>query len=64
MATAWVPTGRSERPHPLTPLVRGWVIFAALLFPLIQELGSFRGDENGEGTSVPWWVLGLSLIHI
>ena len=62
MATAWVPTGRSERPHPLTPLVRGWVIFAALLFPLIQELGSFRGDENGEGTSVPWWVLGAGLL--
>lgn len=51
MSTVWRPTGWHERPHPLTPLVRGWVLLAAAAIALAKEL--FPGQDE----SPPWQAL-------
>ncbi|GAB3622532.1 PH domain-containing protein [Mariniluteicoccus endophyticus] len=41
-----------ERPHPLTPLIRGWVFLVAAVAAVGNEL-----VKNRDGLSqVPWWV--------
>ncbi len=51
-----------ERPHPLTPLVRGWIVFAAMVVALAQNyLPDGSGDSGG---LPPWWVLGLGVAGI
>ncbi len=40
---------RTERPHPLTPLIRGWVVLLALLIGLSREVLSWFT----EGTQLP-----------
>lgn len=64
-ATRWQPAGhppdRTERPHPLTPFVRGWVIFAALLIPVSQELLPGRG---GGLPPVRWIVVAIAAVAL
>lgn len=43
----------TERPHPLTPLVRGWVLLVAGIVAFGQELLPFRRPEGSP--PVPWW---------
>ncbi len=41
------PLKRTERPHPLTPLIRGWVVLLALLIGFGRELlSSFTEDRS------------------
>lgn len=43
-----VPPGlkKTERPHPLSPFIRGWIVFVAILFSLVRELFNNIGNEN------------------
>lgn len=41
-----------ERPHPLTPVIRGWVLLVAAVVGFGRELLPGRGDERA-----PWWLL-------
>ena len=43
-----------ERPHPLTPLVRGWIVLVAGLFGFSQ---SITDVVTGQGELPPWWVI-------
>ncbi|WP_432559499.1 PH domain-containing protein [Granulicoccus sp. GXG6511] len=43
----------TERPHPLTPLVRGWVLLVAGVLAFGQELLPGRRPEGAP--PVPWW---------
>lgn len=50
------PTGPVlERPHPLTPLVRGWIVLVAGLFAFSQSITDVL---TGRGELPPWWVIG------
>src|SRR4029453_7816232 len=40
---------KTERPHPATPLIRGWLIFVAIIFAWGREL---IPDGNDEGFQV------------
>ncbi|HYI55854.1 MAG TPA: PH domain-containing protein, partial [Microlunatus sp.] len=55
------PVKQTERPHPLTPLIRGWVVLLAIVVGFGRELipdGS--GDEPGiVGLGLRWIVLGI-----
>ena len=50
-----------ERPHPLTPLVRGWIVFAALVVALAQE---YLPDGSGDSGLPPWWLIGLGVAGV
>ncbi|MGL5246703.1 MAG: hypothetical protein ACRC8U_00745, partial [Brooklawnia sp.] len=43
----------SERPHPLSPIVKGWIAIAAVLFFGLQELPIRDLEMLGE----IWWLL-------
>ena len=43
----------TERPHPLTPLVRGWVLLVAGVVAFGQEFLPNRRPE--EAPTLPWW---------
>lgn len=49
-----VPTKTTERPHPLTPLVRGWVLLVAGVLAFGQDLLPI-GSRRQDGPPVPWW---------
>lgn len=50
-----------ERPHPLTPLVRGWILLVAAAWTLLRDLVP---DGSGQGPALPplnVYTLGLGL---
>lgn len=49
---------RTERPHPLTPLIRGWVVLLAVLIGLSREILSWFT----EGTELPPLPLIVSVV--
>ena len=60
------PVKQTERPHPLTPLIRGWVVLLAIVVGFGRELipdGS--GDEPGiVGLGLRWILLGVAGIVV
>lgn len=40
------PVKQTERPHPLSPFIRGWIVFVALLFSLSQQLIPDGSDDR------------------
>ncbi|MDN5770629.1 MAG: PH domain-containing protein [Microlunatus sp.] len=54
---------QTERPHPLTPLIRGWVVLLAILIGFGRQLipdGS--GSEGFDGWDFRWVLLGVGAI--
>lgn len=58
------PEKETERPHPLTPLIRGWIVLVAIVIGFGRELVP---GENGEGGiqgllrfGVQWVLLGIA----
>jgi putative membrane protein len=37
---------KTERPHPLTPFIRGWIVFVAILFALVREVFNNIANED------------------
>lgn len=55
-------TKQSERPHPLTPIARSWIVLAAMVFFIAREW-----IENGGLPTERWWVLiliGLGIVVV
>lgn len=54
---------RERRPHPLTPLVRGWIVFLAILLAIGREFIPDGSGQNGLG-DVPWPYIagGIALV--
>lgn len=55
------PVKQTERPHPLTPLIRGWVVLLAIVVGFGRE---FIPDGSGEepgiiGLGLRWILLGI-----
>jgi putative membrane protein len=53
------PTKATERPHPLTPLIRGWLILAAGFVWLAQDTLQFGARSDQERP--PLWVLAAGI---
>lgn len=49
-----------ERPHPATPLIRGWLILVAIVFGLGRELIPDGSSENGGLPALRWILLGIA----
>lgn len=58
------PVKKTERPHPLTPLIRGWIILIALVLTVGREF--LPGGQSGERSLPPvqWIVLGIIAIVV
>ena len=48
----------TERPHPLSPLVKGWIAVAAVIFFLVQDL---PGADLSRITEM-WWIYALVIL--
>ena len=60
------PVKQTERPHPLTPLIRGWVVLLAIVVGFGRE---FIPDGSGEepgivGLGLRWILLGILAIVV
>jgi putative membrane protein len=54
---------KTERPHPLTPFIRGWVVLAALLAGGLREVVQQRGEGNEGGLpAIRWLLLGVVVV--
>lgn len=54
-----------ERPHPLTPLIRGWVVLVAILIAFSRELLPDGGEDSlltDLAGSLRWVLLGLAAV--
>lgn len=65
-AEAGAPTKTTERPHPLTPLIRGWVVLLVIGAGLVREAIP-QGDQQSNvqkliNFGVQWLVLGIVVI--
>ncbi|HWJ53179.1 MAG TPA: PH domain-containing protein, partial [Propionibacteriaceae bacterium] len=45
---------KTERPHPATPLIRGWLIFVAIIFAWGRELIPDGNDEGFQVADLRW----------
>lgn len=52
----------TERPHPLTPLIRGWLVLVAILFAVGREFLPGRDNGQFELPAIRWIVLGIGAI--
>ena len=57
---------QTERPHPLTPFIRGWLVFVAIVIGFGRQLVEGATDGDGLASLGPLWiavgVLGLALL--
>ena len=54
---------QTERPHPLTPLVRGWLILVAIAIGWGREIVSgSAGESQFEGGGLAWLLLVLAIV--
>ena len=54
---------QTERPHPLTPLVRGWLILVAIAIGWGREIVTGSAGENQfEGGGLAWLLLVLAIV--
>jgi putative membrane protein len=37
---------KTERPHPVTPFIRGWIVFLAIVFSLVRELFNNLANQD------------------
>ena len=61
--TQATPPKQTERPHPLTPVIRGWVALVAIAFVFArQALEGSNGDGGGGLLSLGVWVIVLIVL--
>jgi putative membrane protein len=55
---------QTERPHPLTPFIRGWIVLLAILFALAREVVP-NGNQDGDfSLSDLSWVLPVAAFAV
>ncbi|MFX4271969.1 PH domain-containing protein [Propionibacteriaceae bacterium Y1685] len=53
---------REQRPHPATPLIRGWIVLLAAIFYIGKEFIP-NGSQQGNGLPpIPWILGGVAII--
>ena len=52
----------TERPHPLTPVIRGWLVLVAILFAVGREFLPGRDNGGFELPAIRWIVLGIGAV--
>lgn len=64
--TADRPVKQTERPHPLTPLIRGWVVLLAIVIGIGREfIPDGSGDEPGIlSVGLRWILLGVLAVVV
>ena len=53
---------QTERPHPLTPLVRGWLILVAIAIGWGREIVTGGGENQFEAGGLTWFLLILAVV--
>ena len=48
---------QTERPHPLTPFIRGWLVLVAIILGFSRQFVESTNSEDGFGTSDLVWLL-------
>lgn len=56
------PVKRTERPHPLTPFVRGWLVFVAIAIGWGREIVSSAGENQFEPRGLVWILPVLAIV--
>jgi putative membrane protein len=56
------PVKQTERPHPLTPLVRGWLILIAIAIGWGREIVTSPGGDQFESGRIAWFLLMLAAV--
>ena len=63
-----VPTDRlvkqTERPHPLTPFVRGWIIFVAIAIGWGREILTSAGEDQLDAGGLTWILPILGIVVV
>jgi putative membrane protein len=62
-ATA-APVKQTERPHPLTPFVRGWLVFVAIAIGWGRELITGASENQFEGRGLTWILPVLGIVVV
>ena len=57
------PPKKTERPHPLTPLIRGWVVLVAIAFTFGRQLIPDGSGDNGL-PPLTWVLIGIAVICV
>ena len=57
-----VPLKQTERPHPLTPLVRGWLILVALAIGWGREFVTSASGDQLEPGGLGWFLAVLAVV--
>jgi putative membrane protein len=52
----------TERPHPLTPFVRGWLVFVAIAIGWIRELVTSAGENQFQADGLIWILPVLAIV--
>ena len=47
---------QTERPHPLTPFIRGWIVFVAIVIGFGRQLVESASDGGGLASLGPLWI--------
>src|SRR6185503_6441144 len=53
-AASPAPVKQTERPHPLTPFVRGWLVFVAIAIGWGREIVTSAGENQFEPGGLSW----------
>jgi putative membrane protein len=53
---------QTERPHPLTPLVRGWLILVAIAIGWGREIVTGGGENQFEAGGLTWFLLIVAIV--
>jgi putative membrane protein len=56
------PPKPTERPHPLTPFVRGWLVFVAIAIGWGREIVSSAGENQFEARGLLWILPVLAIV--
>src|SRR5829696_8724115 len=58
------PVKQTERPHPLTPFIRGWIVLLAILIGAARELVPDGSSEDNISVADLSWILPLAAIAV
>src|SRR3954468_21383201 len=58
------PPKPTERPHPLTPFVRGWLVFVAIAIGWGRELVTSASENQFDGRGLTWILPVLGIVVV
>src|SRR5215218_1689743 len=58
------PIKQTERPHPLTPFIRGWIVLLAILIGAAREVVPDGSGERGISLSDLSWIVPFTALAV